>query len=219
MSSAFRQSVVQKFLLALWAMGTLVLLFIVFLLIREIARSGRDPMAAFQASDAPAVAQEPAQNRTASLGFREIQLYFASADGRSLAPEKREIEFTESTVENCKMVLAALIEGPRSGGAPILPPDAAVKSLFLRSDGELVINFSRALQARHTRFSGATLETLMVQGVVQTLSQNALQNPRDPQVRRVRFLIAENPPTEAFPAHIDLSEPVAPDAQWLTAQY
>lgn len=220
MNSEFRKSVLHKLLLAIWAMGTLVLLFVVILLIREIATSGRDPMEAFQASDAPAAgAEEPAQRRTASLGNREIQLYFASPDGRSLTPEKRDISFTESTADNCKTVLAALIEGPRSGGAPILPPDVTVRSLFLRPDGELVISFSRVLQAKHTRFSSATLETLMAQGVVQTLSQSALQNPREAQVRRVRFLIEGRVPTAAFPSHIDLSEPVAPDGQWLTAQY
>ena len=34
----------------------------------------------------------------------------------------------------------------------------------------------------------------------------------------IRFLIEDAPPSEAFPAHIDLAEPVAPDAHWLTAQ-
>lgn len=199
-------------------MVTLVLLFVVILLIREIAMNDRDPLGAFQLSEAPPENVQPVSTRTSSLGPREIQLYFSAPDGHYLAPEKREVEYSESTVENCKTVLNALIEGPRTELRPIVHSSVKVKSMFLLTHGELVINFSRELQSEHTRFSSATLESLMVQGIVQTLSQTSLQNTRDPKVRRVRFLIEDATPTEAFPAHIDLSEPVAPDGQWLTAQ-
>lgn len=217
MSSTFRWTVLQKFLLSIWAMVTLVLLFVVILLIREIAMNDRDPLGAFQLSETAPEAARPVSTRTSSLGTREIQLYFSAPDARSLAPEKRVLDYTESTVENCKTVLNALIEGPRTEVGPILPASVKVKSLFLLSTGDLVINFSREMQS-DTRFSSATLESLMVQGIVQTLSQTSLQNSRDAKIRRVRFLIEDDPPTDAFPAHIDLSEPVAPDGQWLTAQ-
>jgi hypothetical protein len=219
MSRAFRWNAMQKFLFALWAMFTLVLLFVVVLLIREIALNGRNPMGAFEVAEESNESPAPAASRTSSLGEREIQLYFAAADGHALAPEKRRLPFSESTVENCKTVLGALIAGPQSAEiAPILNPATTIRAAFLRPDGELVINFSRELK-EGSRHSSATLETLMVQGVVQTVAQNALQNPREPQVRRVRFLIDNELPSEAFPAHIDLSEPVAPDSQWLMAQH
>jgi len=219
MSSGFRWSVTQKLVLSLWALATLVLLFVVILLIREIAKSGRDPLNAFQVTESNGEVAPVVPSRTSSIGPQEIQLFFASTDVRSLIPEKRALPFTESVVDNCKTVLAALIAGPSTGASPILPASVEVKALFLRPDGELVIRFSRELQSEHTRSSSAGLEALMVQGVVQTMAQNALQNSRDPKIRRVRFLIEDGVPTEAFPSHIDLSEPVAPDGQWLTAQY
>ncbi|MBX3177851.1 MAG: GerMN domain-containing protein [Candidatus Hydrogenedentes bacterium] len=217
MSSTFRWNVMQKLVLSIWAMVTLILLFIVILLVREIAASGRDPLGAFQPGESAAETAPLGSSRIASLGEREIQLYFAAADGRSLAPEKQILPFSESSIENARAALTALIAGPKSGIAPILPPSVHLKSLFLRPDGELVINFSRELQA-DTRGGSALLESLMVQGVVQTVSQSALQNPQEPQIRRVRFLIEDEPPTDAFPAHIDLSQPVSPDGQWLAAQ-
>lgn len=217
MSRNFRLSVMQKFVLSLWAMGTLVLLFVVVLLVREIAANGRDPIGAFELTEEEQAQRAPA-SRTTSVGTREVLLYFSAPDGRSLVTEKRVLAFSNSTVENCKTVLTALIEGPQTGSSPILPNTVKVKSLFLLEGGEMVINFSRELQSEHARFSSATLESLMVQGIVQTVAQSAVHEGEAPRISRVRFLIEDAPPSEAFPAHIDLAEPVAPDAQWLTAQ-
>lgn len=217
MSRNFRLTVLQKLMLSLWAMGTLVLLFVVVLLVREIAANGRDPIGAFELTEEEQAQRAPA-SRTTSMGTREVLLYFSAPDGRSLVTEKRVLAFSNSTVENCKTVLDALIEGPQAGSSPILPNTVKVKSLFLLEGGEMVINFSRELQSEHARFSSATLESLMVQGIVQTVAQNAVHEGEARRINRVRFLIEDAPPSEAFPAHIDLAEPVAPDTQWLTAQ-
>lgn len=217
MSRNFRMTVVQKFVLSLWAMGTLILLFVVVLLVREIAANGRDPIEAFQLSEEQQAERVPV-SRTSSVGTREVLLYFSASDGRSLATEKRVLDFSSSTAENCMSVLKALIAGPQTGTSPILPNTVKVKSVFLLEDGELVINFSRELQSEHARFSSAALECLMVQGIVQSVAQSAVREGNDPRITRVRFLIEDAAPTEAFPAHIDLGEPVAPDAHWLTAQ-
>jgi len=219
MSQKFRHNVMRSLFLALWAMATVVLIAMVVLLVREIARDGRDPLDALTAL-APAEGDGPARvpNRTAPTGTQSVQLYFASENGLYLAPEARPLPTTESTIENCRTALEALIAGPREGGAPILPGSATVKALYLLPQGELVINFSRELQAEYTRLGSVATESLFVQGVVHTLTQNSLQNSIDPKVRKVRILVEDAPPTEAFPAHIDLSEPAAPDAQWLSPQ-
>lgn len=217
MSRNFRWTVMQKLMLSLWAMGTLVLLFVVVLLVREIAANGRDPIGALQLTEEEQAERAPVA-RTTSVGTREVLLYFSAPDGQSLATEKRVLAFSNSAVENCRTVLAALIEGPQAGTSPILPKTVKVKSLFLLEGVELVVNFSRELQSEHARFSSAALESLMVQGIVQSVTQSALREGEGARVSRVRFLIEDAPPSEAFPAHIDLAEPVAPDAHWLTAQ-
>jgi spore germination protein GerM len=218
MSRNFRWTVMQKLFFSLWAMATLVLLFVVALLVRDIAANGRDPVGAFQLTEEEQAQRAPEATRSTSVGTREVLLYFSAPDGQSLATEKRVLTFSNSTVENCKSVLAALIEGPQTGTSPILPKSVKVKSLFLLEGGELVVNFSRELQSEHARFSSAALESLMVQGIVQSVAQSAVHEGEGPRVSRVRFLIEDAPPSEAFPAHIDLAEPVAPDAHWLSAQ-
>ena len=220
MSAQFRQNALRTFFLAVWAMVTLILFAMVILLVREIAGSGRDPLGALSLAEDGGAAEpvRVASDRTSTTGSRVAQLFFAGAESSSLVTEEQQLNVTGSTVENCRNALQALIKGPRAGGAPILPPTAKVKALYLLPHGEMVINFSRELQEEYARRSSAVTEALLVQGVVHTVTQPALQNTQDPKVRKVRFLVEDAPPTDAFPAHIDLSEPVAPDAQWLSTQ-
>jgi hypothetical protein len=219
MSTRFRKNVLQSLFLSVWAMITLVLLAMVVLLVREIMDHGRDPLGALAlAPDTEAApTARPAADRAAATGTRTVNLYFAGPEGRYLQAEPRSIMITESTVENCRAVLTALLKGPQSEAAPILPPSATIKALYLLPQGELVVNFSRELQTEYGRLGSAALEGLLVQGIAHTVTQPELQNTMDPNVRKVRLLIEDATPTEAFPAHIDVSEPVTPDGQWLAA--
>lgn len=220
MSNRFRRNATRSFFMSLWAAVTLILLIMVVLLVREIADNGRNPIEAFSIEQGETAAPStiPAPDRTLSTGARAVQLFFASQDGRFLVPEPRSLPLTESTLENCRVALDALIKGPGQGGTPILPPLVTVKAIYLLPQGELVINFSRELQSEYARLSSATVESLFAQGVAHTVAQAALQNSLDPKVRKVRILVEDAPPTEAFPAHIDLSEPIAPEAQWLATE-
>jgi len=107
-----------------------------------------------------------------------------------------------------------LIQGPRDILTPILPAATKIRALYLLDSGELVIDFSRELQSEHARFKSASLESLMIYGVVNTLMQSVLQSKTDPPIRQVRFLVEGSPPQEVFPSHIDLSEPVKADPRW-----
>ncbi len=219
MSYTFRKNVLRSLFLSFWAMATLILVFVVILLIRDIASNGRDPLGAFSiAEEEQPQPQRTAPSRNTLTGEREVQLFFGANDGRHLLAESRQLPTGDSTVENCRTALEALIKGPLTDGTAILPPTVNVKALYLLPHGELVINFSRELQAEYTRSDSAAAEALFVQGVVHTVIQSSLQNNLDPNVRKVRILVEDAPPTEAFPAHIDLSEPVAPDVQWLPAR-
>ena len=219
MSYTFRKNVVRSLFLSFWAMATLILVFVVILLIRDIASNGRDPLGAFTVvEEETPQPQRAAPSRNTLTGEREVRLFFGANDGLHLLAESRQLPTGESTVENCRTALEALIKGPLADGTAILPPTVNVKALYLLPHGELVINFSRELQAEYTRSDSASAEALFVQGVVHTVIQPSLQNNLDPNVRKVRILVEDAPPTEAFPAHIDLIEPVAPDVQWLPAR-
>ena len=82
--------------------------------------------------------------------------------------------------------------------------------MYLLENGVLVVDFSRELEAG--QIESATAELLMVQGVVNSLCQQAIEGGDARSVRSVRFLLEGSPAGDTFPVHIDLSAPVFPDS-------
>lgn len=214
LGKGLRKRLWRGFLLSVWGMFTLVLLFTVIFLVSEMVTQGQDPVGVLRpAAQAPAA--QPARPRATMLGTREVILYFVRQDGRGLAPEERRVNVTPSTVENCRRALKLLSDGPSRGLMAILPSEPAVRALYLLEDGELVIDFSGDIQPDSGQERSATMEAFLIYSVVNTLTQAELRGDDGAEVRRVRFLIDGSPPQENFPAHFDLSSPIAPDMAWV----
>lgn len=213
----WRRDIVRNFMLSAWGLLTLVLLFAVMLLVNELIKNGQDPLDSLRAASA----EEPRESRQAArpataLGEREIQLYFAEEQGRWLVPQTAVIEFSDSTLENCRTVIDLLIKGPSGGaGSPVMPPGVRTRAIYLLDNGELVIDFSRELLTELSRSKSASLEGIMFNAILHTVAQRALQTRGVAAVRRVRFLIEGSAPVQGFPAHLDLREPLEPDAAWV----
>jgi len=209
-----RTRLVRRLLLAAWGMVTVTLFFCVVLLVGVLVRDEAAAPAPAKPLAAASDALPPAMDEHGST--REVTLYFADASGRRLAPETRRLEYSErSTTENCHQALDALIRGPRDVLRPVVPPGAAVRGLYLRQDGELVVDFSINLEADSVRLKSAAFESLMLYGIVNTLSDPALKGSAEPAVARVRILIDGSAPRDTFPAHLDASVPFTADRQWL----
>ena len=209
-----RNDLLQKLLLSVWAFFTMVLLFCVVLLVNQMLESGHSPLGAIQTAVAGGANPEP-QPRAASISdTREVALYFATEDALMLAPEMRTMEYSTSIVVNCRKALEQLIAGPRDALSPVITNTVKINGVYLIENGELVLDFSSELRAEHTRLKSASLEALLVYGIVNTLSQETLQTEAA-KVRSVRFLIDGAPPAEIFPAHFDLSRPVFPNPNWI----
>ncbi len=197
--------------MAAWAMFTLVLFFCVLLLANELMKSGKNPFELGENVDGAGVAVSSSAPSSSQL--RDVPVYVVSADGRMLQPDRRSIPFGEFTVENCRAALDELKKPSSSGGTlPVLPATAEYNALYLTDDGQLVIDFTASIQAT-TKSTSA--ESLMVYGIVNTLTQDILRGAKGGPVKSVRFLISGAMPGEAFPAHIDLSQPITPDAEWI----
>lgn len=204
--------VVKRAIFALWGMATLVLVFCVALLAVELARRGSTPSSSSNGADATATRVET--ESAAGIAAGDVTLYFASPDGRLLVKEKRRLDLTRHTVDNCRLAAEELIRGSRSGLQPVMPDSTKVRGLYLLQGGVLVVDLSRELELNLPR--SASAEALMAYALVNTLTQPELRGrgANEPAVRRVQFLF-EGSLQDAFPAHVDASEPIAPDAEWV----
>lgn len=201
--------VVRTAFVSLWGVLTLVLLFTVVFLVFQLSET-KDQV---ELSSAPRASRNVESGETAVQG-RPVALYFADPLRIQLAREERALPLTESTVANCRAAFVALAEGPRAGGVAVMPPAAKVRAMYLLASGELVVDLSREVESPLTR--SASAEWLMVQAIVHTLAQPALQgadasgNKARP-VTSVRLLYEGSPMSEGFPSHIALSESLRPD--------
>ncbi|GMW02828.1 MAG: hypothetical protein AMXMBFR84_39640 [Candidatus Hydrogenedentota bacterium] len=209
MSVYDRPSLLKKILFAAWGMVTLILVFSVMLLINELVRQGHNPM------ELPTEVPRPASVSSIekSTESREVTLYFASADGSKLEPETRLVAFGEATVENCRAVLEALVRGSMNNKPRILPPSVSVRALYLLRGGELVVDFADDLQMADS--TSALSESLLVYGIVNSVSQPGVRGSDNQIVRSVRFLVGGEEPSGRFPGHVDFSQPFAPQPAWI----
>lgn len=109
----------------------------------------------------------------------EVTLYFASADGESLAPEVRTIEKVEGIA---RAAMTELIKGPTPGSGllPTIPQGTSLLDINVREDGLCIVDFSSELLGD---VSGQVIgEELMVYSIVNTLTEF-------PAVERVEFRV------------------------------
>jgi hypothetical protein len=204
-------SLMRRVVLAAWGMGTMVLAFTVVLLVYVLFERDNE----LPPVKPPAAVPESVHDVSERLPAKNIQVYFADSGGNALAAESVAIEFGDYTVDNCRNALEALIHGPKTSLTPILPSSAKVLGLYLMDEGELVVDFSFDLPRELRKTASAGLESLLFYGVTNTLAQPALKGEKEPAVSRVRFLIEGATPRDTFPVHIDLSDPLMPDPQWI----
>ncbi|MCL4692011.1 MAG: GerMN domain-containing protein [Candidatus Hydrogenedentes bacterium] len=200
----------RKLFLAVWAMATLILLFTVILLTSELIRLGRNPLTLPEVLPEP---MKPVTESPSAKESREVVLYFASADARQLAGDSRRLPYVDHTVDNCRTALEALLDGPVTSLQSVIPSTVEVRGMWLMDNGELIVDFTYPLQTDSRK--SVSEEALFVYSVVNTLTQSALQGSDKAVVQSVRFLIDGQPPTNLYPAHLNLAGPVYPDSDWL----
>jgi spore germination protein GerM len=153
----------------------------------------------FKTSEAPHKA--PVVVETPSQQIREVILYFASVDGRTLVAETRKISECQLEKDCLSDTVRALIDGPESNLAPILPAEVELLGLAV-TDSLVSIDFSQELIAAHP--GGTQSELLTIYGLVDTLAVNF------PHLRQVQILV-EGTPAATLKGHVDLRQPINPD--------
>ena len=96
-------------------------------------------------------------------------LFFADAEYTKLVAERRDVGTADTAEERARLVVGALIGGPRSADlSPTLPADAQLKSVFIRDDLAL-LNFDEHIRSK--RF-GSTGELFALNSLYRTVTAN-----------------------------------------------
>lgn len=171
------------------------------LYLRSLARRvfferARPPEASARARLAQ-VALQPSAGPTQS-----VTLYFPSTGDGKLREETRTLALAADPADRIRQIVLALVEGPKQGESPALPPSADVRAVFLTQDGTAYLDLSSGAFADFN--PGIESETLAVYSVVDSLSANL------PEVKRVKFLV-QGQEAETLDGHADLTAPFTPD--------
>lgn len=145
---------------------------------------------------------EPVPTVTAPAeATRDVILYFATADGRTLAAESRRINECPTEEDCLRETVEELIAGPQSGLVAILPEQTRLRGVTV-TDSLVTLDFSREFASAHP--GGTQSELLTVYGLADTLTANF------PHLRQVRLLV-DGESVETLKGHVDLRQPVYPD--------
>ena len=125
-------------------------------------------------------------------------LYYASADGRSLTPVKREVPLAEGVrAQGREILLSQLAPAP----APYLSPTPAgttLRAFYVTDRGDAFVDLTSEVSTAHP--GGSTSELLTVQAIVSAVTGNLSS------VQRVQILI-DGREADTLAGHVDLRRP------------
>jgi hypothetical protein len=190
---------------ALWGVLTLVLLFTATFLFLRLSQTE----SGYETTSKPSQGETGLRDDSAKTERPLVRLYFAHPTQLRLVAEDRPFSLTAETRENCRAAIRAMTEGPSAGASPVLPPATRVRAIYLLDSGELIVDFTRDIDAPALHSAGA--EWLVAQALAHTLTQPGIQGAADRPVTSVRLLYEGSPAEEGFPGHISLPGPIRPD--------
>lgn len=155
------------------------------------------------APDTPGQARAPAPSAPPP-GVPRITatLYYASADGQSLAPVRREVALAEDAVPQGREILVAQLQGAPEGYTSVIPEGTALRAFYVTERGDAFIDLSTDISSKHT--GGSFAELLTVYALVNTVTSNL------PIVKRVQILV-DGREIDTLAGHVDLRRPLQQD--------
>ena len=154
----------------------------------------KSPQAAPEAT-APAVPAETA-HITATL-------FYASSDGRSLVPVRRDVPLASGVVEQGRQILLAELQAAPAPYIKVIPEGTTLRAFYVTDRGDAFVDLGPEIVRAHP--GGSLNELLTVYALVNAVTANL------PAVQRVQLLI-DGKEVDAIAGHVDIRRPLAQDA-------
>jgi len=183
-----------------WAtfIGGLTFLVIVAIVIARMYSPSRS-----QGQQPPAAAAAPATSKPTETAHITATLYFASPDGQSLVPLRRDVAMAPNLVDQGRhLVTAQLTETPPSPYVSVFPAGTMLRAFYVTERGDAFVDLSPEVVSGHP--GGSLNELLTVYAIVDAVTGNL------PAVKRVQILI-DGKEVDTLAGHVDLRRPLVRD--------
>jgi hypothetical protein len=139
----------------------------------------------------------------------EATLYFADPRWTKLVAEARRLQLPAEGAGRIRALVAALADGPREAGAPILPQGAKLRGAYLGPGGLAAVDLEAEAVAEGA--GGTSGELLLVYALVHTVVENV------PGVQGVQILV-DGQERETLAGHVKISGVLRPEPELLGAK-
>jgi len=126
-------------------------------------------------------------------------LYFADKEKPFLIAEARDLLHAQDPISFAKMIVTALSEGPRQERMRTLPPETALRALFIDQNKTAYVDFNASIKENHP--GGSPAEILTIYAIVNSLVLNI------PEIETVKFLF-DGRESLTLCGHMDLRFPM-----------
>jgi spore germination protein GerM len=127
-----------------------------------------------------------------------VHLYFTDKSNSFLTAEERRLVHSDDPVEFAKIIIQALIDGPRKGHMRTIPQGTTIRALYVIREGTAYVDISNTIKNSHP--GGITSELFTIYSIVNSLILNV------PEINAVKILIGGSE-SMTLAGHIDLSSP------------
>jgi len=127
-----------------------------------------------------------------------VHLYFSDKSNSFLTAEERNLFHPDKPVEFAKIIIEALIDGPRKGHMKTIPAGTTIRALYVARDGTAYVDISNTIKDSHP--GGIKTELFTIYSIVNSLILNI------PEIDAVKILIGGRE-SMTLAGHIDLSFP------------
>ena len=135
----------------------------------------------------------------APLKKSNVHLYFADRDNYFLTSEQRVLTHYENPVAYARVIIEALIRGPRQGLVRTVASGTKLRAVYIATGGICFVDLSRNIGKDHP--GGCNSEILTIYSIVNSLILNI------PEIKQVKILI-EGEEALTLAGHIDLKSPL-----------
>ena len=126
-------------------------------------------------------------------------LYFADSNNRYLISEARVLVHSDDPSNFGKIIIEALIEGPKGQLGRTLPVETKLRALYITRAGVCYADLTTAVRDMYP--GGSQSELLSVYSIVNSLILNV------PTIEKVKILI-DGKESATLAGHVDLTQPV-----------